>query len=272
MCKEGLRPHVSPKLTKCGITDEGTWKADKDCSLICEMCIPACAVTDFWIKGIEDKPLTFYHCSASPRNSPETPYKEYPLADCGKNSKCKQKDFETHFKEELRLEDMKEVLTKFGGPQFATDSEMATAETCLKMLTDIEAISYATCNDKDDCFSQSQFEFDYCSKDNDPRETTCKASKLTSRPTSKPSKTDALVNTTSKPTSKPSKTDAVVKTTSMPTSKPSKTDAPGSVDATVSKSNQKGNTATSGVAGNIGAVVYANSFSFASLTIIFNLN
>ena len=221
-CRGGLRAHSGKSylnFTNCGIID-------REKPLI-KVCKPSCAVTDFWIKGIDDVPLTFYDCSSA--------QEELPLKECGKkNAICKeldreeQKDFEKHFKSELKFDDMKELLTIWAG-----NPTMATTETCLKMLTDIEAISYARCNDKDDCFKNSKEEYDYCSKANDPREA-CKAVKSTSN--FKPSKADANV--------KPSKTDAMVKTTLPAT--------------------------TSGVAGNIGAVVYANYLVFIILSNIFN--
>lgn len=252
-CRVGLRPHKTGDQyeelfkNKCGVKDPDvkTWKVTKGCG--------KCAVTDFWIKTVVDKPLTFYHCSSSklPR----------PMSLCGKNAKCKQGNFKKHFEDELKLKDMKELLQKH-----ATDPKKATSKECLKILSNIEAISYATCSNKDDCFNKGNAVFDYCMKENDPRGKKCKASNQVSV-SPKTEKPNAQTSKTNEPKPQTSKTD-------QPNPQTSKTDQPqvqsSKADVTVSNSNETGNATTSGVAGNNDAIIYATYFVLLILSNIFN--
>ena len=244
-CKIGLRPHVSDeegikKFKKCGVEAPvfAEWKAKEECE--------SCGVTDFWIKDF-DLPLSFYHCSSS-----KLPALNYQKKDCGvKNAYCKQGDFKKHFEEKVKLKDMKEVLQNY-----AKDSAKASKGECLKMISNIEAISYIRCTGKNDCFNKGGLNIDYCPKENDPRGKKCKASNLITDPPK-----------TGQPNPQTSKTDE-------PKPQSSKTDQPqvqsSKADVTVSNSNETGNATTIGVGGNNYAIIYATYFVLLILSNIFN--
>ena len=124
-CVEGLRPHnsgtnykVEKKFSDCGIAD---YTENKKCAKS-----KSCAVVDVWIKGINDRPLTIPSCGLEEKK------------DRGCEAICDKK----------AVDDWKTTLTE-RLKKYAKESEKLTEE-CLKMLTDIEAISSADCS-KEKC-------------------------------------------------------------------------------------------------------------------------
>jgi len=139
------------------------------------------------------------------------------------------------------------------------------------MLTnDVEAVSEIRCKGKgnNDCFLNEEGNIGYCQKQFDPR---AKGKKCEATPPS-PSP--------DKPEAQSSKTDSPVKNTEPGTvnatiSKSNETNdnqsgTPGAVDSTVSKSNETGNATTSGVAEKNDAFIYATFFTLIILSNIFN--
>jgi len=122
-CIEGLRPHntgknykVEKKFSDCGIADNaGKKKCAKSKS---------CAIVDVWIKGINDRPLTVATCGPEEKK------------DRGCEAICEKKDvdgWKTTLIENLN--------------KYAKDPKKLT-DNCLKILTDIEAITEAGCSEE----------------------------------------------------------------------------------------------------------------------------
>ena len=122
-CIEGLRPHntgknykVEKKFSDCGIADNaGKKKCAKSKS---------CAIVDVWIKGINDRPLTVATCGPEEKK------------DRGCEAICEKKDVDG-WKTTL-IENLK---------KYAKDPKKLT-DNCLKILTDIEAITEAGCSEE----------------------------------------------------------------------------------------------------------------------------
>jgi|ERR1712062_469663 len=135
-CLQGVRAHNQKRFVECGLGD----KADiVDCKAK-----KTCKSVDFWIEGIKDKPLTWYHCGEEG--------KSVTGQDDGKcKSLCEQKEIEKIRK------DMKRRLTKY-----AKDKTKLTEE-CIKQFSKFTTASQAywtKTNKGDDSFNRTDV---YCS-------------------------------------------------------------------------------------------------------------
>ena len=133
MCNAGLRPHKDgkhfEKFKNCGITEN--YKP-----INCTESV-SCDVIDYWISGIEDKPLTMMGCV--PKELEPGHSEKLCRATCvhdGADPDSLLQELEKSITNELTI--------------FAKNPEKLTKE-CLNMLTRIDAKTTAYCNMSDNC-------------------------------------------------------------------------------------------------------------------------
>ena len=126
-CMQGVRPHKRDGdkykiFESCGISDNADL-AGVPCR------DRSCYVTDFWIQGIEDKPLTIYSCGDIDGKGIVN-----KSGDC--KAVCNKEEFLKNMKQ-IQKKELRDILK-----EYATEEKKFT-EKCINMLTKVEKISVA---------------------------------------------------------------------------------------------------------------------------------
>ena len=131
MCNAGLRPHKDgkhfEKFENCGITED----------LKPINCAVSCDVVDYWISGIEDKPLTIIGCGPK------------ELEPDHSEKLCRGKCLQDGEDPDTVLHELGKSITNDLYILMKTPEKLT--KECLNMLTRIDAKTTAYCNMSDNC-------------------------------------------------------------------------------------------------------------------------
>ena len=254
-CIEGLRPHnsgsnykVEKKFSDCGIADDTEINYCEESQ--------SCRVVDVWIKGINDRPLTIPICGPKFRMIDVEPI-EPKDRDC--EAICEKK----------RVDAWKTTLTQF--LKTYAKEKVKLTDDCLKILTDIEAITV------DDCFEEKCNE-QYCKGIKSIPGKDCQKNppKMTEAPVENESPTQKIASPTQKiaspmtaMTEPPAENKSSTKNNPSPITKvPAENKSSTATSVTDTNANDKtGNATTGGQAKNVDNVKY---MLFLVFTILFN--